>query len=132
MFLKVKPSPRLFSPRVCFSTSFPHRNALERRRLFMPSPTRSFSPTRKVLILGGGNFGSCLADHLGDSDHEVFLWSRQEEVVNTLNKSHRNPAYLKDHLFSANITAVGPELPGEDLIDQMDVLLFAILTQFLR
>ncbi|KAE9400539.1 glycerol-3-phosphate dehydrogenase [Gymnopus androsaceus JB14] len=98
----------------------------------MPSPTRSFSPTRKVLILGGGNFGSCLADHLGDSDHEVFLWSRQEEVVNTLNKSHRNPAYLKDHLFSANITAVGPELPGEDLIDQMDVLLFAIPTQFLR
>ncbi|KAJ3998563.1 6-phosphogluconate dehydrogenase [Lentinula boryana] len=98
----------------------------------MPSPTRSISEPSKVLVFGAGNFGSCLADHLGDSDHDVYLWSRQGEVVESLNKTHRNPMYLKDHHFSTNITAVGPELPGETLINEMDVLLFAIPTQFLR
>ncbi|KAJ4463285.1 hypothetical protein C8R41DRAFT_861916 [Lentinula lateritia] len=101
-------------------------------RTFMASPTRSFWEPSKVLVFGGGNFGSCLADHLGDSDHNVYLWSRQEEVVKSLNEVHRNPIYLKDHQFSVNITAVGPELPGKTLIDDMDVLLFAIPTQFLR
>lgn len=125
-------SPRFFLSGLSFSTSLLQRNALERRRFLMPSPTRSFSEPSKVLILGAGNFGSCLADHLGDSDHDVFLWSRQEEVVKSLNDTHRNPAYLKDHLFSPNITAVGPELPGKELVNRMDVLLFAIPTQFLR
>ncbi|KAJ4485913.1 6-phosphogluconate dehydrogenase [Lentinula aciculospora] len=102
------------------------------RLTFMPSPTRSISEPSKVLIFGAGNFGSCLADHLGDSDHDVYLWSREGQVVKSLNETHRNPIYLKEHHFSANITAVGPELPGKTLIDEMDVLLFAIPTQFLR
>lgn len=86
----------------------------------------------KVLVLGAGNFGSCLADHLGDSDHEVFLWAREANVVKHFNEHHYNLEYLKDHKFSDNITAVGPEFPGKELINKMDVLLFAIPTQFLR
>ncbi len=86
----------------------------------------------KVLVLGAGNFGSCLADHLGDSDHEVFLWAREANVVKYFNEHHYNLEYLKDHKFSDNITAVGPEFPGKELINKMDVLLFAIPTQFLR
>lgn len=86
----------------------------------------------KVLIFGAGNFGSCLADHLGDSDHKVFMWSREEEVVKHFNKHHKNPAYLKDYRLSSNITAIGPDMPGREMINEMDVLLFAIPTQFLR
>ncbi|KAF9040411.1 glycerol-3-phosphate dehydrogenase [Hymenopellis radicata] len=86
----------------------------------------------KVLILGAGNFGSCLADHLGDSGHQVYLWAREEKLVQHFNKHHKNLFYLKDHQFSENITAVGPEPPNKELIDKMDVLLFAIPTQFLR
>ncbi|THV07618.1 glycerol-3-phosphate dehydrogenase [Dendrothele bispora CBS 962.96] len=97
----------------------------------MPSPTRTCPPS-KVLVFGAGNFGSCLADHLGDSEHEVFLWAREAELINHFNEFHRNPSYLRDHQFSTNIEAVGPEIPGKELIDKMDVLLFAIPTQFLR
>jgi hypothetical protein len=43
-------------------------------RLGTPQPPKS-----KIAVFGAGNFGSCLADHLGDSDHDVFLWSRDEE-----------------------------------------------------
>ena len=119
------------------------------RHFFLPSnivstPTRhiyaynrSFrmpcaSPKSKVLVLGAGNFGSCLADHLGDSDHEVFMWSREKSVVEYFNEHHKNPHYLKDHYFPHTIRAVGPDLPGADFVKRMDVLLFAIPTQALR
>jgi len=92
----------------------------------------SASPRSKVLVLGAGNFGSCLADHLGDSDHEVFMWSREKSVIEYFNEHHKNPHYLKDHYFPHTIRAVGPDLPGADFVKRMDVLLFAIPTQALR
>jgi len=86
----------------------------------------------KVLVLGAGNFGSCLASHLGDSNHHVFMWARESSIVDHFNKFHRNPIYLTHHQFPTNVTAVGPELPDKDFTDAMDVILFAIPTQFLR
>jgi glycerol-3-phosphate dehydrogenase len=98
-----------------------------------PGPSQQDpSKKSKVLIFGSGNFGSCLADHLGDSQHDVYMWSREESFVKHFNLHHRNPQYLTDHHFSPNIQAVGPDLPGQDLLDRMDVLLFAIPTQGLR
>lgn len=86
----------------------------------------------KVLVFGAGNFGSCLADHLADSEHSVFVWSRSPEIVKTLNETHRNPEYLKDHIFPADLHAVGPEFPSQELVRDMDVLLFAIPTEGVR
>ncbi|KAF9244512.1 6-phosphogluconate dehydrogenase [Melanogaster broomeanus] len=94
--------------------------------------TSSPTPKSKVLVLGAGNFGSCLADHLGDSNHEVYIWSRHTSFVDHFNLHHRNPDYLKDHVFSSNIRAVGPDIPNEEMIQQMDVVLFAIPTQGVR
>jgi len=83
-------------------------------------------------VLGAGNFGSCLADHLADSDHDVLLWSRSESLVTFFNAHHKNPEYLTDHDFPKCITAIGPDLPSADLIRKVDVLLFAIPTEALR
>ena len=93
----------------------------------------SCSPTpKKILVFGSGNFGSCLADHLGDSEHEVSMWSREKSFVEYFNEHHKNPRYLKDHCFPSTIRAVGPDLPDANFVKQMDVLLFAIPTQGLR
>ena len=86
----------------------------------------------KVVVLGAGNFGSCLADHLGDSEHDVILWSRSTELVDHFNKYHRNPEYLTDHDFASCIQAIGPDLPSAELLKQVDVVLFAIPTEGLR
>lgn len=86
----------------------------------------------KVLIFGAGNFGSCLADHLGDSSHDVLLWSRIPEQVEYFNKHHRNPEVLQDHVFPDCIKAIGPEFPTPGLVQSMDVLLFALPTQAVR
>jgi NAD-dependent glycerol-3-phosphate dehydrogenase N-terminus len=95
-------------------------------------PSSSPSPKGKILVLGAGNFGSCLADHLGNSEHEVFMWSRERSVINYFNEHHKNPQYLKDHCFPRTVCAVGPDLPDAEFVKRMDVLLFAIPTQGLR
>ncbi|KAI3621956.1 glycerol-3-phosphate dehydrogenase [Moniliophthora roreri] len=134
-------SARSFLHRYCSQTRVNHRflNSSSLNRITTRPNSSSLMPGKnlltdpsKVLILGAGNFGSCLADHLGDSQHEVYLWAREETVVKHFNQYHRNPNYLQDHHFSTNIKAVGPEMPGRDLINEMDVVLFAIPTQFLR
>jgi hypothetical protein len=104
------------------------------RRLSTPSMFSRKQPSQpsKVLIFGAGNFGSCLASHLGDSQHEVFMWAREPSLVKHFNTYHRNPMYLKDHHFPPTITAIGPEMPTKEILDEMDVLLFAIPTQVLR
>jgi glycerol-3-phosphate dehydrogenase len=90
------------------------------------------SKQSNILVFGAGSFGSCLADHLGDSDHHVFMWSRSRNIVEHFNKYRRNPEFLQDHEFSHHITAVGPEFPSEELLRKMDVLLFAIPTEGVR
>jgi len=95
-------------------------------------PPQNPSNHSNILVLGAGSFGSCLADHLGDSDHHVFMWSRSQNIVDHFNKHRRNPEFLQDHEFSDHITAVGPQFPDEDLLKKMDVLLFAIPTEGVR
>lgn len=82
--------------------------------------------------MGSGNFGSCLADHLADSEHRVSLWCRSAGVAEFFNREHMNPKYLKDHTFPESIEAVGPNLPDSAFIEQMDVVIFAVPTQGLR
>lgn len=92
----------------------------------------SHSDKSKVLVFGAGNFGSCLADHLADSQHEVVVWSRSPEVVKSLNETHRNTEYLTDHVFPESLRAIGPEFPSPEVVRGMDVLLFAIPTEGVR
>jgi len=76
--------------------------------------------------------GSCLADHLADAGQDVLLWSRDADVIEALNSTHKHPYCHKDHAFPETIRAVGPEMLGKDALSEMDVLLFAIPTEGLR
>lgn len=126
---RLLPHPTTFNP-----TGTRRHKARFAQPLNFPMYPQPATPAHvsKVLVLGAGNFGSCLADHLGDSKHAVFIWSRDAKFVKHFNYHHRNPNYLTDHLFSRNIQAVGPEMPNREFIRGMEVLLFAIPTQAVR
>lgn len=128
---------RVFQQAVALSKPLVHRRgrislSSASYNFTMPPSQQHASPKSKVLVMGSGNFGSCLADHLGDSDHHVLLWSRSKEIVQHFNVHHKNPKYLTDHYFPACIQAIGPDLPSAEVLEGRDVLIFAIPTEALR
>lgn len=59
----------------------------------------------KIAVLGAGSWGSVLANMLTENGHEVKLWSRNADQVEQLNNNHTNPRYMKDFVYSDQLTA---------------------------
>jgi glycerol-3-phosphate dehydrogenase (NAD(P)+) len=47
-----------------------------------------------VAVLGGGSWGTTLANLLADKGETVRLWAYEPEVVDAINRSHENPVFL--------------------------------------
>jgi len=88
------------------------------------------SDKKKVLVLGAGNFGTCLAQHLALNGSDVCLWSRHPDVVDSINQNHINPSYLSDIELAKNLVATS-EL-NEEAVSSAEVILLAVPTQALR
>lgn len=48
----------------------------------------------RAAVIGGGSWGTALASVLARQAHEVRLWARDSEVVETINTRHENARYL--------------------------------------
>ena len=57
-----------------------------------------------IFVLGAGNFGTCLAGHLGKIGHEVIVWHRSAEVLQSIAVSRRNNRYLSEIQLPATVT----------------------------
>src|SRR5688500_12927368 len=49
----------------------------------------------RVGVIGAGSWGTALAVVAARAGHNVALWSRNVDVVNSINREHSNPSYLK-------------------------------------
>ena len=58
-----------------------------------------------VGILGGGAWGTALAQMVASDGSAVRLWAFEADVVDAINHDHRNPLYLPDTALSPTITA---------------------------
>lgn len=59
----------------------------------------------KVAVLVAGSWGTAIASVLSDNGHQVFLWSRNPEQVEEINREHRNSRFLNDAGLSPHIRA---------------------------
>src|SRR6266700_3796675 len=48
----------------------------------------------KVAVVGGGAWGTALADLLARKGEQVTLWAREADVVDSVNRKHRNEMFL--------------------------------------
>jgi len=48
----------------------------------------------KVTVVGGGAWGTALADLLARKGEQVTLWARESEVIESINHRHRNDMFL--------------------------------------
>ena len=83
---------------------------------------------RNFGIVGGGSWGTALAQLLAADGAPVRLWAREEDVVAAINTEHRNPAFLPGAALSASLTATGALTDMADL----DALLVVVPVPFLR
>lgn len=90
----------------------------------MPDGSRPGS-ARSVAVLGAGSWGTTFAKILADAagaageQRSIRIWGRRSEVVEQINRSHRNVQYLKETRLPSSITAstdVREVLAGADLV----------------
>ena len=79
-------------------------------------------------IIGGGAWGTALAQLLAADGAPVQLWAREADVVAAINGDHRNPAFLPGATLSSSLTATGNLADMADL----DALLVVVPVPFLR
>lgn len=50
----------------------------------------------RVAVIGGGSWGTALANLLAGKDLPVTIWSFEADVADAINTEHRNPRYLSE------------------------------------
>lgn len=76
----------------------------------------------RILVLGAGNFGTCLAQHLAEKGHQVTLWARSPEIAEGINQNRKNPKYLTALTLSPRISAIN-NITGEILAGHRIIVL---------
>ncbi len=73
----------------------------------------------RVVVLGGGSFGTALASIAADNGAEVRQWLRDPELADQINREHCNPRYLPDFAINPAVRALSDMqavLAGADLV----------------
>ncbi len=60
---------------------------------------------KHVGIIGGGSWGTTVANIIADNDYKALLWLRTKENVDEINIKRQNSKYLPDFFLSENIIA---------------------------
>jgi len=61
---------------------------------------------KTIVIAGAGVFGTAMAERLSwNTTNTVILWSIEEDVVEDINKNHRNTKYFPTHFLNTSIRA---------------------------
>lgn len=74
-------------------------------------------------VLGGGSFGTAIANILADNGHKVSLWMRNESQVNDIKTKHENTRYLPGYKLNPTIN---PTTELNATIKNADVVFVAI------
>jgi len=82
----------------------------------------------KIGVLGGGAWGTALAQVAARNDQPVTLWAREDDVVASINAAHENALFLPGIPLAPSIRATS------DLgaLSDCDALLVVVPAQFLR
>jgi glycerol-3-phosphate dehydrogenase (NAD(P)+) len=61
----------------------------------------------RIGVIGGGAWGTALAQVGASGGRDVLLWARETEVVESVNAEHENRAFLPGQKLSSSIRATG-------------------------
>lgn len=62
-------------------------------------------PVKNVAVLGGGSFGTVIANIIANNGLKTLLWMRDAEQVESLNRRHENVTYLPGYHLHEDVLA---------------------------
>ncbi|MGE5343343.1 MAG: NAD(P)H-dependent glycerol-3-phosphate dehydrogenase [Candidatus Omnitrophota bacterium] len=87
------------------------------------------SPNQKLLVIGGGSWGTAVANYLASVQIDVKIWMRETEIIDAIRTNHENPVFLPGIPLSPRL------IPTGDLIreaENADILIFAVPSKYIR
>ena len=79
--------------------------------------------TVNVAVLGGGSFGTVIANIIALNGHRVTLWLRNAERAAEINRKHRNSVYLPDYELSESL---GASTELNSVVSDSDIIFMAV------
>ena len=73
----------------------------------------------RCAVVGGGAWGTALADLLGRNGHDVRMWAYEWDVVEAINRSHENRRFLKGCKVNDRVVAyanICEAIDGSELV----------------
>jgi len=83
----------------------------------------------KILVLGGGSWGTTLANLLAEKDHDVSLWARNPKIFKKFKNYWINNQYLPKYKISKNLKIVSNL---KDAFLDVDLVIVAIPSKSFR
>jgi glycerol-3-phosphate dehydrogenase (NAD(P)+) len=83
----------------------------------------------KVAVLGGGSFGTVIANIIATNEHSVTLWMRNGERADIVNASRENPTYLPGYVLHPQLKA---SVDLEATVADSDIVFVAVPSRSCR
>lgn len=77
------------------------------------------SSSAAVAVLGGGSFGTVIANMVAEKGHDVRLWMRDAQAAETINRQHENKRYVPGYALAPGLVATADmqqALDGADIV----------------
>jgi len=85
--------------------------------------------SKKILIIGGGSWGTSFANYLSLIFDQVRIWVRENDILKNINKNHENHIFLKGIKLNKNLVAVNNL---EEEVENSQIMVFAVPSKFIR
>lgn len=84
---------------------------------------------RTATVIGGGSFGTVIANILTDNGIKATQWLRDESVAKSINEQHENPKYLPGIALNPHLTAT---TDLRDAVTDVDVIFVSVPSKSVR
>ncbi len=84
---------------------------------------------KNVAVLGGGSFGSVVANIIAQNGHKALLWMRDADQAESLNRLHENINYLPGYKIHEDVLAT-TDLAGA--VCDVDLIFVAVPSNSFR
>src|SRR5262249_46004122 len=89
------------------------RNRRDRRRRYAGGPDCGEVWVMRCAVIGGGAWGTALADLLAGNGNDVVMWALEPDVADSINRCHENERFLRGFRLEPSLQATND--PSEAL-----------------